>query len=78
MNELLKRINTSKWWRLLLLLVVPYLFNCLLNPLFFDASGWALVSVQLYGWLFAFLFMYLCAAIPYVGRVMLCAVFIVF
>ena len=67
MNELLKRINTSKWWRLLLLLVVPYLFNCLLNPLFFDASGWALVSVQLYGWLFAFLFMYLCAAIPYVG-----------
>ena len=80
MNKLLNKIFSCKLCCLLLALAVPYLFNCLLNPLFFDASGWALVTVQLYGWLFTCLFIFLCVSIPYVGislYVVLCFVFVV-
>ena len=75
---LLKRVSSCRLWRLLIVTGVPYLFCCLLNPLFFDASGWSLVSVQIYGWLFACLFIYLCAIIPYVGIILYAACGFVF
>ena len=71
MCEFLRKIGqlvrANGYVRCLVAVLGSYLYCVLLNYFYFDAEGWALLAMQLYGLCFGMLFIYVCAAVPYVG-----------
>ena len=71
MGETLRKIGqvlrANGYVRCLVAVLGSYVFCVLLNYLYFDAEGWALLAMQMYGLSFAMLFIYVCAAVPYAG-----------
>lgn len=60
----LKNLNPVQF---VLLVVLSYAFCATYDPFFYDYNGFALVVRQVYSTTLSFLFLYLCAIIPYAG-----------
>lgn len=67
MQKIGQLLRANGYIRCLVAVLGGYLFCVLLNYFYFDARGIALVAMQMYGLCFALLFIYVCAAVPYVG-----------
>ena len=60
----LKNLNPVQ---LLLLVMLSYAYCATYDPFFYDYNGFPLVVRQLYSTILSFMFLYLCAIIPYAG-----------